>query len=1068
MNNIFQQLDYWTQKNPHKLLYAFLDIDGNITEQYTYLSFKQRVNIIAANLQQQNEFEAGDRILLAYPPGLEMIAAFFACAKIGLIPVPVYPPTAHGFEAALSKTTFIAKDCQAKAVLTSQAYYWSFKLNLSRNQLANFSFKKAYLSKLKWMITQKFKQLPNQQVIGRSSEILFLQYTSGSTSHPKGVMVTHENILHNCDMVLDFMPTGVSWLPQYHDMGLIGYYLFIALKGGTTYGFSPMDFIQRPALWLETISKYRANATSAPNFAYEYCLRPQKIPLAIVENLDLRSLKVLMIAAEPVNAIVYQDFLAKFKPRGLNPQSFSVAYGLAEFTLAVTNFGKKTQSSFDISQQQSTVMSCGKPLGDTIIKVVDTNKKTVLKDGMVGEIWIDGNSKCLGYWNKPDLTKAVFQANVLNPNDSKKYLRTGDMGFMHQGELYICGRQKDMLIVRGLNYYPQDFENLIISNFKSIRKGGIVAFGIKENEEEQLVIIAELKKNYSLPDFSKIVAKIKLFAAVEIAKIIVTTPRSIPKTSSGKRARHLAKQQYLNHEFTILAKYAPAEKINIAKNSSTSTCPFKHLKIQYGLQGNELQSLNQIGIGSLDLAILLQEIQDLLIREGAPSLAQQIDLRLLQEISVGELFNLAAQIKTASKPTIALFQKKLAALQKEHQTAEQQRMLADTFLTFDPANLPQSAQETSRSNTILLTGGTGFLGPFILKNLLEQTDATLYVLIRAKDGVHGLQRLKESLGTTGFITPTLMQAFDERVLPICGDLALPNLGLTIETWRFLAQQITTIYHNGAMVNYLFNYEKMRPVNVSATHELVRLAMEERPKVFNHISTTFIFGWAAKKVLFESDSNANMDLLNFGYSQSKWVSEQIIKNAMQAGLQARIFRPALIAPATNGQGCHNLDITIRLFAFMIHHGISTNALNQVSLLPVDIVANNLVAIANMNQTINQYFHLTKDEYMTMGDVTNMITQLIGQPFEQYSIPDFVEKMQILCTQQDLLFPLLDFFIHSAEYIEKMEFKRYDNANYQTARNASSEGLSDPTLEEIVAGMLRFMEEKKIIPISMVTC
>ena len=259
-----------------------------------------------------------------------MICAFFACARIGLIPVPAYPPTGRGFQAALAKLNFIANDCGASAVLTERSYFWSMKLSQARNQASAFSSQGNPLARMQWIVSNDAEKNVSATISEAHSDILFLQYTSGSTSNPKGVMVTHENLLENCDAVVDHQPVGVSWLPQYHDMGLIGYYLFFALKGGTTYGFSPQDFIQSPTLWLETISKVGGTATSAPNFAYEYCLlRTEKLPPDAFEKLDLSSLRFLMTAAEPVRAQVYRDFIARFEPYGLDPDSFFSAYGLA-------------------------------------------------------------------------------------------------------------------------------------------------------------------------------------------------------------------------------------------------------------------------------------------------------------------------------------------------------------------------------------------------------------------------------------------------------------------------------------------------------------------------------------------------------------------------------------------------------------------------------------------------------------------------------------------------------------------------------------------------------------------
>ncbi|HLF35886.1 MAG TPA: SDR family oxidoreductase, partial [Cyclobacteriaceae bacterium] len=227
-----------------------------------------------------------------------------------------------------------------------------------------------------------------------------------------------------------------------------------------------------------------------------------------------------------------------------------------------------------------------------------------------------------------------------------------------------------------------------------------------------------------------------------------------------------------------------------------------------------------------------------------------------------------------------------------------------------------------------------------------------------------------------------------------------------------------------------------------------------------ISTTFIFGWATKDTLFETDTNHDLDLLDFGYSQTKWVSEQVVMNAMKRGLQARIFRPALITPAVNGGG-NNFDISIRLLAFMIKHGIGVDTHNQVSFMPADTAANNIVAISNVPDTVGRTFHVTRDHYSSMMDITNCITRLTGKKFDLYKLKNFVPEVIKRCTKDDLLYPLLDFLVHSVDNISAMEFKRYDSSNYQQARNNSTWGLQDPSLEDTVHGILRFMHKNEIV-------
>src|SRR5580658_4469105 len=491
--SILGHLDRLADEHPDKLLYSYLDVNGDPLESYNYASFLQRVETIAGHLWKEGRFAAGNRLLLAYPPGLEMICAFFGCVRAGLIPVPVYPPSSRGFQSALYKMVHIAKDCQAAGILTSKDYHASLKTNLTRSGVSASGVDVDYISGLPWIVTEDFVNTTSDESFYGTSEILFLQYTSGSTMEPKGVMVTHENILETCPLVIDHpSPIVVSWLPQYHDMGLIGCYLYPALRGGTTYGFSATDFIQRPILWFDTITTYKATATAAPNFAYDYCLRAGRLAKESLEACDLSSLRVLMCAAEPVKPDTYTRFLETFQPYGLKSESFYVAYGLAENTLAVSLGGRtivsankralalgKVRLTTEVSEIDGAtqIVSCGKPIAGIDVKIVEPELHIALPAGQVGEIWVAGEGKCLGYWNNPELTLKQFRARLVDdtPYDDG-YLRTGDIGFIHDGELYVCGRIKDMIILRGQNYYPQDIENVVERSSPLIRHSCVAAF----------------------------------------------------------------------------------------------------------------------------------------------------------------------------------------------------------------------------------------------------------------------------------------------------------------------------------------------------------------------------------------------------------------------------------------------------------------------------------------------------------------------------------------------------------------------------------------------------------------
>ena len=1077
--SILGKLDSLGDQHPHKVLYSYIDVNGNPIGSYSYESFLHRTKVIAGHLRKEHGFASQDRVLLAYPPGLEMICAFFGCVRAGLIPVPVYPPSSRGFQSALYKMVHIAKDCQAAGILTSKEYLESLKTNLARSGVSASGVDTDYISGLRWVVTEDFVDSVSDETFNGASKVLFLQYTSGSTRDPKGVMVTHENILHNCPLVIDHhAPVVVSWLPQYHDMGLIGCYLYPALTGGTTYGFAPTDFIQRPTLWFDAIKTYGASASAAPNFAYDYCLRAGRLSKESLENCDLSSLRLLMVAAEPVKPDTYTRFLRAFQPYGLRSECFFVAYGLAENTLAVSLGGRniisvnknavalgKARMTKEVSEigGATQIVSCGTPLPGLTVKIVDPEKHLALEPGRIGEIWIAGGSKCPGFWNNPELTLKLFHARLVDdsPYDDG-YLRTGDMGFFHDGELFVCGRIKDMIILRGQNYYPQDIEAVVEKASGLIRANCVAAFQINEDSEPALAIVAEVKNPKTLPDPLQIAAAVRNYLNVEVALISFIAPRAIPRTSSGKIMRHKIKHMWLQGQFTILSEFSREKDDGVSTSDAAGQSPFDVLKARYNLTGTESYNLVEAGLDSLDLVVFMHEIKELLKNKNAEMLARQVDIALIQRVSVAELFQLAEQLQRAPEEALAPLRQSLAAFREEQRAAEQLMMRNDRKLIFEPP-APALLPQTPVLNHVLLTGGTGFIGPFLVKSLLEQTRAKIHVLVRSSDEHQGRQRLRAAMESMGPCPAELMQMFETRVIPVCGDLGQRELGLTPRMWDFLASEIDTVFHNGATVNYLLNYDRMRDANVLGTNEVLRLAFEGRPKSFNYVSTTFIFGWAVKKVLFETDFNENMELLDFGYSQSKWVSEQVVMDARRHGLTTRIFRPALVSPSITGGG-NNFDIAVRLVAFMVNHGIGVDALNQVSFVPADITANNIVAISTTPGTENKNYHVVRDDYANMLDITGLITKATGRQFEIFSLPDFVPELIRRCRKEDLLFPLLDFLVNSVDNISSMEFKRYDSSCYQAARDASAWGRPDPSLEETVNGILRFMQRKGIISVA----
>jgi thioester reductase-like protein len=311
------------------------------------------------------------------------------------------------------------------------------------------------------------------------------------------------------------------------------------------------------------------------------------------------------------------------------------------------------------------------------------------------------------------------------------------------------------------------------------------------------------------------------------------------------------------------------------------------------------------------------------------------------------------------------------------------------------------------------------------------------------------------------LIPALEDQLERRVRIVCGDLARHNLGLKAEQWKHLSTQVQAVCHNAAAVNYVLGYDAMRPHNVDGTRELLRFAATGSLKEFHLISSTFIFGWTVKGVLFEDDNNPEMANLDFGYSQSKWVAEQLVFEAKKQGLKVRVYRPSLISASTGAVGSRD-DIFVRLLAFILKHGIAVNALNQISLLPADIVADNIVALFKQRDAEPTTFHVTVDDYYNMVDVAEVLIRDYGYTLTYLDIPEFVAEMNRRSTKDDPIYPLLDFFSRSQKKLTAMQHKRYDNSGYRAARNRAAGARPDPPLTETLAHLMKFMLREELVP------
>jgi len=1074
LDTILDYLDHWAAANPEKCFSVFLDGHGNPRETYTYQSFAARTHFLAEYIREETALHRGDRVALVYPPGLEMVAAFIACARIGVIPVPVPPATSAG-EGGTSRLRSVILDSQAALALTDSSLAPAPGGPDKVGSQGGEGNPPDALG-INWLATDLLQGVARHTTIDSPAQTLFLQYTSGSTGAPKGVVVSHENVIHNCHATIDHQAIGVSWLPQFHDMGLIGYYLFQVVTGGTTYGFSPLDFLRRPVLWLETISRYKATYTSSPNFGFEYCLSPERVPDAALEGLDLSSVQVCMNAAEPVRPSTYRSFLERFAPYGLRPEAHVAAYGLAENTLAVANAGRRSVKIDRKSLYARTVVvagedtppdqkleliSCGKPLDGIQVRIVDPDTGTAAGGSGIGEIWVAGESTCGGYWNQPELSEQVFSNSIKNDfSEGHSYLRTGDLGFLQEEELFICGRLKDIIILRGQNYYPEDLEAAVERSSGKIQIGSVAAFR-GHDEEERLIVVAGLESPSDPPEPDEITRSLRAYGYSGPHTIVFVRRQAIKRTTSGKVARSLTRDKWLNGSLRTI-------EIHVRDGDATGLDGAHALDIEshyqrflkaYALAGDENAVPGDIGLDSLAIAELLVILERAIGRAEAHDLQETLHMPLLQRLTISKISALIRGLQDGSADWATNLRADLNEMKRQHDESEAAAMRKDAIL--DPHGFAGVPLVESTFNHVLLTGATGFLGPFLLRSLLDQTSATYTVLMRAADPLAARERLITALEAAGLYDLRIAGAFDDRVRVVCGDLASPRLGLSDRVWSQLAETVDTIVHNAARVDYVLDYDALRPSNVEATRELIRLACSLRRKQFHFVSSTTIFGWTDKRNLLEADSNPEMAGLDFGYAQTKWVSEQLVLQAREHGLDATIYRPAFLTASTAGFG-HSTDIVVRLLSFMIKYGIAPDADIQLSFMPVDIAAHNIAAVMTSTDSQEPVFHVTVDDYFNMVDLTTQISKDYGISFRYGDLEEFSREMKRLCSAADPIFPLVDFVARSHSKVRVMEGKRYRNTAFRLALKRSGAGVPDTCLQETVSYLMAHLTTLGVLP------
>jgi thioester reductase-like protein len=923
-----------------------------ITMSWAELDLRARA--VAARLQELGH--AGERILLLFPPGLDFIVGFFGALYAGSVAVPAYPPDPTRLVATLPRLRTIVRDARPSAVLTTE---------LVRQLSAGLAPQAPELAVLEVVAVDDLEPGWAQTWTDprvAPDRLAFLQYTSGSTGSPRGVCLTHRQILANQRMIAERFsvphPSCVSWLPLFHDMGLIGTVIQPLYRDTPVTLFSPLDFLKKPMSWLRAISTLRAHVSGGPDFAYALCARKAQ-PQDLV-GLDLSCWELAFSGAEPVCAETLDHFARVFGDAGFDRRAFYPTYGLAEATLFVSGgvpgSGHRALSCDARALREGRVepgsdqrlVSCGPPGPEAELAILRTDGSRA-GPGEIGEICVNAPSVADGYWDAPEATAERF---------APPWLKTGDLGFLHEGELYVAGRLKDLVIVRGRNHYPQDLERTVEDAHPAVRPGAVAAFSIPTDQGEGLALAVEVSPEADADEVERAIRSAVAFRhEVAVDGLALLPPRQLPKTSSGKIQRHAARRAWL--EDTLGQRHRVGAPPSMPGGLPEWLVSWLEREGKVARARISAQvTLSELGLDSLALVQLAGAMEE---RLGSEVPVEVVFGRSLAEI--------AQWVDSAGLPTTALERPDLVAASQ----------LADD-LTLGPR---------AGGTELLLTGATGFLGSHLLAVLAEQAPGRILCLVRAQSREAGLERV---LATARKLGISLDPA---RLEVICGDLSLPRLGMSARAFEELAVRLSRIVHCGAVVDWSATFSQLSAANVGGTHEIVRLAARGGGVAVHHVSSLGVFpmGLSRRDRFAEQEDLSEGELLRVAYFQTKWAAERVLEQARdKLGLPVTLYRPGFIAG--HSQTGAELEASQQLLCAFLRGAVRMGQVPSVDkvldVVPVDFVAQAIGKLVFSEDLAGRKLDLLNPSPMRQSELYALL-RARGYPMREVAFPRWRQEV-----------------------------------------------------------------------------
>ena len=979
--NLLDMLEKRVEENPQKIAYTFLEFDGKDKKKVnlTYSDVYENAKIVACHLKKHG-VGAGDRVIIfstqTYDNIYSIFGAIFAQAVFILIP----PPIDEG------------KKIRFKSVLESSGAKLILCNDLVAQKLEKSLYPKYIPSNLARWIIKKIKDIEILSVTGLKKDshswtrpdiagetMVYLQYSSGSTSAPKGVKISHRNVIHNLAGLKSYFGESypqniISWAPFFHNMGLLSAVFGNINGGGRSVIMSPLAFMKDPGVWFKTITEYRGDAIFASNSAYEFCTR--MIPEEQPKEFDLSSVQTAANGAEPINYEVIEAFSKKFSKCGFRQSVFRLGYGLAESTCFVAcsryspNYLNIDYESFRLNRLVEIggnkrpfkqIAGVGKPISGMEALIVDPVTHEPCDEDEIGELWIRGESVAEGYWEDEAETDRVFRATAVGREGF--YMRTGDLAAFYKGEIYIVGRLKELIIINGHNIVPQDIEMCVWEYVPELAGCPVVSFAVDAGGKERFVTCIEFTADTDR-DYDKLCEKInmavhKVFSICP-SEILYLNDRTIPRADNGKIQVLQAKNIYDSGRLEAVYRTG-GFKENCGSDASADSMAdngedhveARLIKMVETVVGNDVKikkgdNLFSSGIDSMGLVQLTVMIE----REYGISLS-------VEDIAINPTVDgIACMLESYDEIAVCGHQRQDASLPYK-----------DCILDDEIVPESDSYCGEDKCRSIFITGATGFIGAYLVKYLMKFTNAKIFCLVRSDNAADGLRRIKQSMT----YYKVWEDGFEERLIAVTGDLSKPGFGIEKDLYDELCSNIDTVYHGGALLNFIYPYSLLRDINVKGTVECLRFACQGKAKYFNYISTYSVFDNPSHfgSVAFEDDSLQSGEGYLLAYSQTKWVSEKLVREAGRRGLKIAVYRPGEVCGSKETGIWKLSDMVSRFFAAGVRMGEFPDIPMNIHITPVDYIAEAIACLSIQEESFGKAFNLVNENIKRLNEIPELI-------------------------------------------------------------------------------------------------